>query len=166
MKNQQKIFLTQIEAHKGILLKIVRIYQDTVEDQEDLQQEIIYHLWKSYPKFKGESKFSSWMYRVALNTAITYFKRENKRIDKEPINRSLDIVDEPSPKENTQLQKFYQAVQALNKIEKALILLFMEGLSHKEIAINLGLTEGNTRVKLSRTKKKLREIIKNKDDEF
>jgi len=163
LKEQQKTFLSQIEANKGILLKVVKMYRDTAQDQEDLQQEIIYQLWKSYPRFKRTSKFSTWMYRVALNTAITYFKKENKRIDTVSMKESLDIVGEEPAEENTELQRFYKAVQQLNKIEKALILLFIEGLPHKEIAANLGLTEGNTRVKLSRTKSKLQAIIKKRE---
>lgn len=157
----EKTFLNLIEVHKGILHKVARLYMDSSEDREDLQQEIIIQLWKSYQNFKGESAFSSWMYRVAINTAISYFKKEKRRSDvynydgaKEPENEDYN------PEKDRQLEVFYQAVQELNAVEKALIFYFMEGLSHRETGIQLGLSEGNVRVKLNRTKEKLQQIIK------
>lgn len=140
---------------------------NNAEDQEDLRQEIVFQLWRSFDRFEGKSKFSTWMYRVAINTAITYLKKEKRRVDKEVLNDqiTLALTDETDQKES-QLVHFYKAVQQLNKIEKALILLFIEGLSHKEIAENLGLTEVNARVKLNRTKKRIQKIIKDQGYEF
>jgi RNA polymerase sigma-70 factor (ECF subfamily) len=114
---------------------------DKKEDQEDLQQEIVFQLWRSYARFEGKSKFSTWMYRVALNTAITYLKKDKRRVDQDPIPDNLiQTVSEEGDEKESQLAHFYKAVQALNKIEKAIILLFIEGHSHKEIAENLGLS--------------------------
>lgn len=167
METKQKIFLDLLEEHRGILIKVSRIYMDNAEDQEDLRQEIVFQLWRSFDRFEGKSKFSTWMYRVAINTAITYLKKEKRRVDKEGLNDQITLVltDETDQKES-QLVHFYKAVQQLNKIEKALILLFIEGLSHKEIAGNLGLTEVNVRVKLNRTKKRIQKIIKDQGYEF
>ena len=161
MNEQEKQFLTLLEKHKGILHKVGRMYMDTTEDREDLHQEIIIQLWKSYGSFKGDSAFSSWMYRVAVNTAITYFKKEKRRID----TFSYDIVREPEqenydPQKDKQLDLFYKAVQYLSPVEKAIILYFMEGLSHREAGLQLGISEVNARVKLNRTKEKLQNIIK------
>ncbi len=140
---------------------------DNQSDREDLEQEIVFQLWRSYERFTGKSKFSTWMYRVALNTAITYFKKEKRRVDKNVINDKIDIkADEPDETKDSQLAHFYKAVQELNKVEKAVILLFIEGQSHKEIGENLGLSEGNARVKLNRTKKKIQQIIKDQGYEF
>ena len=134
---------------------------DTAEDREDLLQEIIIQLWKSYGNFKGESEFSSWMYRVAVNTAITYFKKEKRRSDTFTYEVIKEPVSEPyDDQKDQQLEVFYQAVQQLTAVEKAVILYFMEGLSHKEIGGQLGISEVNARVKLSRTKEKLQNIIK------
>ena len=167
MESKQAEFLKLIEKHQGILYKVSRIYMDSDQDQEDLRQEIVYQLWKSYEKFKGNSQFSSWMYRVAVNTAITYFKKDKKRIDKAELDAQLDIkLEEQDLTEESKLAHFYRAVKKLNKIEKAIILFFIEGLSHKEIASNLGLTEVNTRVKLNRTKIKIKTLIKNQGYEF
>lgn len=167
MENQQEIFLKLLEEHRGILIKVTKIYMDNQADREDLEQEIVYQLWRSYERFSGKSKFSTWMYRVSLNTAITYFKREKRRVDKNPIHEKIDIrAEEDDDSKESQLYFFYKAVQELNKVEKALILLFIEGQSHKEIGENLGLTEVNARVKLNRTKKKIQQIIKNQGYEF
>jgi len=160
-------FLVLIEQHSGILYKVSRMYMDSEVDQEDLRQDIIFQLWKSIGKFKGDSQFSSWMYRVAINTSITYFKKDKRRPDKTEIKPNLDVVDEMEVDEKeSQLAHFYKAVKTLNKIEKAIILLFIEGYSHNEIAKQLGLSSGNTRVKLNRTKQKIKELIKTQGYEF
>lgn len=167
MKISEQEFLALINQHKGILYKVSRIYFDKLEDQQDLFQEIILQLWKSVDSFKGDSQFSSWMYRVALNTAIVFFKKEKRKPDN---NSSIKIepvaYDGYNNEKDQQLVHFYKAVKELNKIEKALILQFIEGFSGKEIAENLGLSEVNVRVKTNRTKNKLQEIIKNQGYEF
>ncbi|QTV06965.1 sigma-70 family RNA polymerase sigma factor [Faecalibacter bovis] len=166
MKTQQE-FLKLIDKHKGILYKVSRMYMDNSEDQNDLVQEIVMQLWKSYERFEGNSQFSTWMYRVSLNTALTYFKKEKKKSERFTFLENVDKVDEvDSNEKEQQLELFYKAVHELNKVEKALIFLFLEGQSHKEIGQNLGITEGNARVKLNRTKDKLQNIIKTYGYEF
>ncbi|WP_031428324.1 RNA polymerase sigma factor [Flavimarina sp. Hel_I_48] len=167
MKITEQEFLARINQHKGILYKVSRIYFDNFEDQQDLFQEIILQLWKSLDSFKGNSAFSTWMYRVALNTAIVFFKKENRKPDKyaslkiEPVS-----ADSYTNEKDLQLVHFYKAVKELNKVEKALILQYIEGFSGKEIAENLGISEANVRVKTNRIKSKLQDIIKNQGYEF
>lgn len=167
MKLSEQEFLALINRHKGILFKVSRMYFDKLEDQQDLFQEIILQLWKSLDSFKGDSQFSSWMYRVALNTAIVFFKKEKRKSDSynsiiiEPI-----ASDGYNNEKDQQLIHFYNAVKELSKIEKALILQFIEGFSGKQIAKNLGLSEANVRVKINRTKSKLQELIKTQGYEF
>lgn len=161
-------FLKLVNRHKGIVYKASRIYADSVEDREDLQQEILIQLWKSYQNFKGNSEFSTWMYRVAINTAITYLKKEKQRSGNHTeVPHHFEVQQEDyNPAKDRQLEIFYSAVQELNPLEKAVIFYFMEGMSHKEIGNNLGLSEGNARVKLSRTKEKIQQIIKKSGYEF
>ncbi|KGO83692.1 RNA polymerase sigma-70 factor (ECF subfamily) [Flavobacterium cauense R2A-7] len=162
MESKEKKFLTRIETHKGILYKVSKMYMDNPDDQQDLFQEIVCQLWKAYETFKGESQFSTWMYRVAINTSIVFLKKEKRKVDKYEI-ASENIGEEESDadvKEN-QLEHFYRAVQQLDKIDKAIIFYQLEGFSHKEIGRNMGISEGNARVKLNRAKEKLKEIIKN-----
>ncbi|WP_113662497.1 RNA polymerase sigma factor [Pedobacter nanyangensis] len=167
MLDIQKIFLQQINENKGIIHKVAKMYMDNPLDQEDLFQEIVMQLWKAYPSFKGTSKFSTWMYRVALNTAIVFFKKDHRKVDKVSLNEQVEIADfSDSHEKEEKLAYLYKAVQELNQIEKALIFLFLENQSHKEIAQNLGITEINARVKLNRTKEKLQQIIKKNGYEF
>ncbi len=161
MDSKEKEFLSRIEIHKGILFKVSKMYMDNRDDQDDLFQEIVCQLWKAYDTFKGESQFSTWMYRVAINTSIVFLKKEKRKIDKYEI-ASENIKEEENDahiKEN-QIEHFYRAVQKLDKIDKAIIFYQLQGFSHREIAENLGISEVNARVKLNRAKEKLKEIIK------
>lgn len=162
MKQKEQEFLNRIETHKGILYKVSKMYMDNYDDQQDLFQEIVCQLWKSYETFRNESQFSTWMYRVAVNTAIVFLKKEKRKVDKYEI-ASENIKDDEGDShiKESQLEHFYKAVQKLEKIDKAIIFYQLEGFSHKEIGENLGISEGNARVKLNRAKEKLKEIIKN-----
>ena len=163
---KEKEFLEKIEKHKGMIFKISKMYLENQEDREDLFQEIILQLWKSYQALEGQSQFSTWLYRVSLNTAITFLKRDKKRTDKNELHENIDIEDEQNTDKELQTEFLYKAVQELNPIEKALIFLFLEGQNHKQISENMGITEVNARVKLNRTKEKLQQIIKNYGYEF
>ena len=140
---------------------------DDQDDQADLEQEIIYQLWRSYDSFQQQSSFSTWMYRVALNTALVFYKKDKKKLT---VNRALpdDVPSEEnlSAVKELQLDHFYKALQKLERMEKALVLLHLENFSHREIGENLGISEGNTRIKLSRAKEKLKTIIKQQGYEF
>lgn len=161
MDSKEKEFLGRIETHKGILYKVSKMYMDNRDDQDDLFQEIVCQLWKGYDTFKGESQFSTWMYRVAINTSIVFLKKEKRKVDKYVIS-SENIKEEESDGhiKESQIEHFYRAVHKLEKIDKAIIFYQLEGFSHKEIAENLGISEVNARVKLNRAKEKLKEIIK------
>jgi len=165
----ERTFLDQIEKHKGILYKVSKMYMDNQEDQNDLYQEIVLQLWKSYTRFQGQSQFSTWMYRVALNTAITYFKKakqvvgRNEAFDEKMKSMQSSEVDMDI---ESQVHYLYKAIYLLNDVEKALVFLYLEGFSHQDIGRNLGISEGNARVKLNRTKSKLQEIIKDQGYEF
>ncbi len=159
MKLTEQQFLAQVEIHKGILLKVSRIYFDDVDDQQDLFQEIILQLWKSHGTFKGDSQFSTWLYQVAVNTALVFFKQHKRKPRQLPL-AAHDVAAAPEydNKQERQLACFYQAVHQLNKVEKALIFLYMEGRSGEQMAQTLGMSAVNVRVKLNRTKKKLQNL--------
>jgi RNA polymerase sigma factor (sigma-70 family) len=168
MDTKDTRFLQLIEENKGILYKISKIYEDDPEDRDDLLQEMILQLWLAFDSFRGESKFSSWMYRVALNTAIVFFKKQKRRPDNEQLPHSFDQAEEQSAagEKEEQLGIFYKAVQQLGKVEKALIYLYMENQPYEEIAVTLGITPGNVRVRLNRIKNRLKEIIKKMNYEY
>jgi RNA polymerase sigma-70 factor, ECF subfamily len=157
-------FLEFLGRHEQIINKVIRIYGVDSEDRRDLFQEIVYQLWRSYGSFKGESSISTWLYRVALNTAITSL-RKSKRV---PELAELDdqFVHVPgsfdTPDRSEQVQQLYSAIRSLSEVDRALIMLYLEELSYKEIAEVLGLTEDNVGVKLNRIKTKLRVRIGSK----
>lgn len=167
METKEKHFLQLLNEHKGILFKICKIYEDNANDRNDLLQEMTLQLWLAFDSFRGESKFSSWMYRVALNTAIVFFKKQKRRPDSEQLSGNFEQIDvDLNSQKEEQLALFYKAVQQLDKVEKALIYLYMENQTHEEIGENLGITAGNARVRLNRIKNKLKEIIKNISYEY
>ena len=157
----EKEFLTIITENQGIIHKVCSIYCNTEEDRRDLFQEILVQLWKSFPSFRNESKFSTWMYRVALNTAITSFKKEKRQPDKPGISyQGLHMADElyDSGTED-QIRMLNTAVSPLTGIEKSIILLFLEDKKYEEIAEITGITQNYVRVKMNRIKKKLKLLM-------
>ena len=161
MSSLEKEFLEKIEKHKGVIFKISKMYMDNFDDQKDLFQEITFQVWKAYPTFEGKSQFSTWLYRVALNTAIIFLKSEKKRsfIKNDEVEDIKIIADDDDDEKEKKLTKMYKAIQQLNEIDKALIFYYLQDYSGKEIAENMGITEVNARVKLNRAKEKLKQLI-------
>ena len=158
LKNIENEFIAKIEDHQGILHKISFVYANYGTEKDDLYQEIVLQLWKSYPSFQGKSKFSTWMYRVALNTAITLTKKPKlvfNAIEKQSVSASFEASMEYSE----DVKVLYKAISHLNKVEKAIVLLWLEEKSYAEIAETIGITVSNVSVKLTRIKVKLAEII-------
>jgi len=162
VQDQRKIeqdFVQKIQKHQGILHKVSYIYSQNDEDKDDLYQEIVLQLWKSFPTFREESKFSTWMYRVALNTAITLNKK--KRFIKASANVDPNqFSDEAHAEYAEDVKLLYKAISKLNKIDKAIILLWLEEKTYQEISEIIGITVKNVSVKIVRSKKKLAKIIK------
>ena len=160
-KQLEHSFVIQLEENQNIVHKICRLYTHDKDSHNDLFQEITIQLWRAFPKFRGDSKFSTWMYRVALNTAITLYRKSKRRIntqDFESVSFKIS-VDEYDDTEEQQLKLMYSAVKKLNDIDKALVFLYLEEKSYKEISETLGISEVNARVKMNRTKDKLRKIL-------
>ncbi len=160
-KELEHSFVTNLEQNQNIVHKICRMYTNDLESHNDLFQEITIQLWKAYPKFRGDSKFSTWMYRVALNTAITLYRNSKKRVkvtDIDDVNFKIS-VEEYDDAEEQKLKLMYASVKQLNDIEKALVFLYLEDKSYREIADTLGITEINARVKMNRVKTKLKKIL-------
>ncbi|WP_257669802.1 RNA polymerase sigma factor [Parapedobacter tibetensis] len=153
----ETLFLRLINEHQGIIHKICRLYRDSKEDREDLFQEIVFQLWKSLPSFKGKAKFSTWMYRIALSTAIAAFRK--KRPD---IRYTASLPDEQGeqPEQSEQRERLFEALKKLNDVDKALITLYLEDLTYQEIAEVSGITENNVGVKLNRIKNKIQQLLK------
>ncbi|RZK01763.1 MAG: sigma-70 family RNA polymerase sigma factor [Flavobacterium sp.] len=140
--------------------KICRIYAYTEADRQDLFQEIVIHLWKAYPNFKGTAKFSTWLYRVAINTAITGKRKQKNFITSyEPESLPSHLPDKKGHEEE-QWQQLLWAIAQLNEIEKAIVMLYMDDRGYEEMEDVLGISQGNLRVKMTRIKDKLRQLTK------
>ncbi|MBE9047747.1 sigma-70 family RNA polymerase sigma factor [Pleurocapsales cyanobacterium LEGE 10410] len=161
-EQREEEFINLVNESQGIIHKVCRMYCDDEIHRKDLFQEIVLQLWKSYPSFRGDSKFSSWMYRVALNVAIQDFRKEKKRkylflesVDfREPsINPDTEINDE-------RIAALYKAIAQLDKIERAIMILHLDEVTNEEIADIVGITQNYVRVKMTRIRRKLAETIK------
>lgn len=152
-------FLKIVEDNQGIIYKVCKMYRDSREDQEDLFQEIVLQLWKAFPKFRKESKVSTWMYRIALNTAIAIYRKTKIELEfKESIPKEYHSKYIETPSENE--ERLFEAIRTLNKAERAIIALYLEDYPYNEIAKITGITENYVGVKISRIKEKLKNILK------
>ncbi len=157
----EKAFLRDINNNQGIIIKVCRIYCSDQADFEDLFQEIVLQLWKSYARFNGLSKVSTWMYRVALNTAITSLRRKKRRPDRDRLTVAEHGVPSTDPLriDVEYHQQLQDAVDSLNKFDRALMLLYLDEKSYKEMAEIMVITESNIGVKINRIKSKLKTIL-------
>ncbi len=154
-------FSEKIEQNQGLIWKVCRTYTYTSADSEDLFQEIVFQLWKSHGNFKGNSKFTTWMYRVALNTAITLYRKEKKRGYSTKIeDKHLGFEDHSESQEKKErIDNLYAAIKQLSEIERALTLMYLDEIPYKEISHTLGISEVNARVKMNRIKTKLKQLM-------
>lgn len=164
LKQKEVVFVKLIKEHEGLIFKASTIYTNNTQDQKDLFQEIVYQLWKSFDSFKNNSKISTWMYRVAMNTAITQLKKRKRSPIAEPIEKIvLKQIDTNDSSFEEKLRKVYQHINQLNVLEKGIMLLLLEGKNYEEIGEISGLTSTNVGTRINRIKKKLKsQIIKNK----
>lgn len=157
---EQQAFLALIEQNKGIIFKICNSYCKDRADREDLAQEIIYQLWKSGNRFNTDYKFTTWMYRVALNTAISHYRKEKKTAELISIDdHPLEIEDSVDTGHETQVQiaQLNQFIDQLKELDKALLLLYLEEKSHAEIAEIIGISVSNVSTRINRIKTTLKQ---------
>jgi RNA polymerase sigma-70 factor (ECF subfamily) len=154
-------FVTELENNQNIVHKVCTLYTNDRDSHKDLFQEITIQLWKAYPKFRGDAKFSTWMYRVALNTAITLYRKSKRRVKTQDYESVIFKIkaEEYDETEGQQMKLMYKAVKQLGDIDKALVFLYLEDKNYTEISETLGISEVNARVKMNRIKNKLRTIL-------
>lgn len=153
---QQEIFQEWLNGYRALLFKIIRAYAFNIEDQNDLFQEISLQVFLSIPNFKKKCAVSTWLYRISLNTAITWSTKERKHDkthqDIEKMTNLLETLEKPK---DERLNWLYSEIKKLNEIDRSLILLLLDGHSYKEIAEMVGISETNIGVKIHRIKKQL-----------
>jgi RNA polymerase sigma-70 factor (ECF subfamily) len=163
--NRQKDqFLDILERNIGIIIKIARAYSKTLHDKEDLINDITLELWKSFGRFKGDSKISTWIYRIALNTSMNYKrKREKDRLffldDLKQIENQSWLIEQP---DSSHSEILYQCIDELNQLNKAIILLYLDGNSHDEISDITGISKTNVGTRISRIKEQIKNLVTTK----
>lgn len=156
----EREFIQLIQQHSGIIHKVCSLYVEGKENREDLFQEITLQAWKSYPRFQGNSLFSTWLYRVALNTAITYFKQQKRNPIQYAADEVPELSDVDSDNREEKFQIMHQAIAQLTDVDKALVLLYLEDFPYDEIAAMMGITANHVAVKINRIKSKLQMLTR------
>ena len=158
--SKKEVFTSAIKENEGILFKIAAVYTNSIEDKQDLIQEIIYQLWKSYDSFNQQSRFSTWMYRVALNVAIYQLKVSKKKILTVPIeDQNFNYQEDDNSAIEEKWKLFRKQIEGLNLLDKAIVTLYLDDKSHDEIAEVIGISSSNVGTKISRIKEKLKSQI-------
>lgn len=168
INKQESIFKDWLTEHQGLMFKIIRAYTDKPPDADDLFQDILTQLWISIPRFNGQSKDSTWIYKVSLNTALTWKRGQTKKQKifiehRQPETANLQTSETP---DNEIIDQLYESIRQLAKIETSLILMHLDGLSYNEISDVLGISENNVGVKLNRAKKKLALMLKDLENDI
>ena len=161
---QHQVFTKLVEQHQGIIFKVTRIYCWHTDDQADLAQEILAQCWRAFPKYDEQRKFSTWMYRIALNVAISYVRhhhlmqRHHLPLDECKHELAIDITDDQDDRDF-----MYHIIEQLDELNRALLLLYLEEHSYQQISEILGITITNVSSKINRLKQRLRNVSQNQN---
>ena len=157
MTTNKETFLRLLEEHKGIIIKICNGYCQAKDDKEDLSQEIVYNLWKAFARYTADYKFSTWLYRVALNVAISYYRKEKRSLQYTPYDENLIIFSDGYNEElEGNLLLLQQFILELKEIDKSIMLLYLDDKNYREIAEITGISETNVATKINRIKTNLK----------
>jgi RNA polymerase sigma-70 factor (ECF subfamily) len=153
-------FINLINQHQGLIHKVCIMYEQDPDGRNDLFQEIVLQLWKSFATFRGEAKITTWMYRIALNTAISGYRRQTRHIKTEDLKDAhFNISENRGDEQEEEFQKLQVAIRQLSEIERAMIMMALEEIPYEEIAETIGITQNNVRVRMNRIREKLRKIM-------
>lgn len=157
---EEQRFIQLINEHQGLVHKVCLMYESDPDVRNDLFQEIVFQLWKSFRSFRGESKITTWMYRIALNTAISGFRKQTRNVKTEDLKEPhLNISDGWGDDHEEEIQRLQWAIRQLSEIERAVIMLALEEVPYEEIAETMGITQNNVRVRMNRIREKLRKLM-------
>ena len=159
MENLEQEFLSVIREYERVIYKVCYLYANPNAPLNDLYQEVILNIWKAFPKFRRECKVSTWIYRISLNTCISFLRKEKNIPEIVTLTQEADRTEE-NDETQAMLRQLYQMINRLGQLEKSIILLYLEEKSYEEIAEITGLTVTNVATKLSRIKDKLKKMKK------
>lgn len=156
---ENKDFVELLNNNQNIIHKVCNMYMNNAQEREDLFQEITLNAWKAFHNFRGDAKFSTWLYRISLNTAISFYRKEKRRPFVDTVNEFPEYSEKGDDTEE-RVNAMYKSIASLSKIDKALVMLYLEDYSYDEISAILGITANNVAVKMNRIKTKLKEESK------
>lgn len=161
MIGEEKKFINLINQHQGLIYKVCLMYENDKDARNDLFQEIVLQLWKSFPSFRGEAKITTWMYRIALNTAISGYRKQTRNVKTEDLQEMHFNISENygGDEREEDLQKLQWAIRQLSEIERAMIMMALEEVPYEEIAETIGITQNNVRVRMNRIREKLKKLM-------
>lgn len=158
----EKEFLEQIRANQGIIYKVVSLYASDPEEKKDLYQEILLQCWKGWAGFRGDAKFSTWLYRISLNTVFTSIRKKSKIVYQDELPEDAVVI--PGQLEREESQALYTAIRQLTELDRAIILLHLDGYSHAEIGDLMGLSANSLAVRLHRIRQRLANLLNVRKD--
>jgi RNA polymerase sigma-70 factor, ECF subfamily len=157
---EEEKFISLINEHQGLIHKICIMYENDTDVRNDLFQEVVFQLWKSFSSFRGEAKITTWMYRIALNTAISGFRKQTRNIKTEDLREMhFNISDSWNDDREEDIQRLQWAIRQLSEIERAMIMMALEEVTYEEIAETIGITQNNVRVRMNRIREKLKKLM-------
>ncbi|HYG20212.1 MAG TPA: sigma-70 family RNA polymerase sigma factor [Ohtaekwangia sp.] len=157
---EEKKFINLINGNQGLIHKVCIMYANDPEARNDLFQEIVLQLWRSFPSFRGEAKITTWMYRIALNTAISGFRKKTRNVQTEDLQEvHFNIRDHCGDDREEDINKLQSAIRQLTEVERAMIMMALEEVPYDEIAETIGITQNNVRVRMNRIREKLRKLM-------
>ncbi len=161
MTGEEEKFIQLITAHQGLIHKVCIMYESDREARNDLFQEIVLQLWKSFHTFRGDAKITTWMYRIALNTAISGYRKQSRHVKTQDLDEShLNISDQQQSEDREEdAQRLQWAIRQLSEIERAMVMMALEEIPYEEIAETIGITQNNVRVRMNRIREKLRKLM-------
>ena len=160
VKEEEKKFISLINEHQGLIHKVCIMYENDPDVRYDLFQEIVFQLWKSFSSFRGEAKITTWMYRIALNTAISGFRKYTRNVKTEDLKEMhFNISDSWGDDREEDIQRLQWAIRQLSEIERAMIMMALEEVPYEEIAETIGITQNNVRVRMNRIREKLKKLM-------
>ncbi|HCT94173.1 MAG TPA: RNA polymerase subunit sigma-70 [Rikenellaceae bacterium] len=159
MNNYEQGFINFINENRNIIYKICFLYSNKLQSHDDLYQEVIINLWNAWPKFRGECKVQTWVYRISLNTCVSFLRRSKARPDSMPLTKNIEVIADEG--DMVKVHELYRLIGNLGKLEKAIVLLYIEERSHDEISNIIGISRSNVAVKLFRIKEKLKLMSEN-----
>ena len=160
LATDEKTFINLVNQHQGLIHKVCNMYETDREARNDLFQEIVLQLWKSFNTFRGDAKITTWMYRIALNTAISSLRRRKRKIQTQDLQEGhMNISEDGRDDQEENLQRLHWAIRKLSEIERAMIIMALDEVPYEEIADAIGITQNNVRVRMNRIREKLRKLM-------